>query len=236
LSHIGNGFVDPEVQDGSFGPFLFAHGLINSDALAQVQEQYETCKQDIEAKNWGSAFYDCNMVLETALQYAGNVNVYDIRKKCNPQPLCYDLSAISNYLDQASIRKKLGVGNIAWETCNTKVYSKLENDFEQSYLFDIPQLLSGGVRVLIYNGNYDLICNFYGTSDYLSQMQWSGQSVFNNAKNVTWNYNNKVAGTARTAQGLTYVVVNNAGHMVPHDQPANALDLLTRFLTNKPFN
>jgi cathepsin A (carboxypeptidase C) len=67
-------------------------------------------------------------------------------------------------------------------------------------------------------GNYDLVCNFYGSAEMINTMQWSGQQAFNSAQNVTWNYNGNAVGNSRTANGLTFVVVYNAGHMVPHDQ------------------
>jgi carboxypeptidase C (cathepsin A) len=232
---IGNGFIDPEIQDKSFGPFLYAHNMITESQLASVQDQYTVCKRDIDNGNYDSAFLSCNRVLSLALSYAGNINVYDIRKQCNPPPLCYNLDPIANYLDSSYVRNKLGVGDRTWESCNFNVYTRLENDFERSYLGLVPTLLQK-IRVLFYNGNYDLICNFYGTSELLDSMQWPGQSCFNSATNTTWHVNGRVAGTARSCQGLTYVVVWDAGHMVPHDQPQNALDLLQRFLQNKPFN
>ncbi len=82
----------------------------------------------------------------------------------------------------------------------------------------------------------DLICNFYGATATLETLNWQGQSGFNMAQNVTWHYNGKTVGSARTYRNLTYVNVLAAGHMVPHDQPAAALDLITRFLKNLPFN
>ncbi len=42
-------------------------------------------------------------------------------------------------------------------------------------------------------------------------------------------------GTAQSFQNFTWLEVANAGHMVPMDQPANALDMLRKFLTNQPF-
>ena len=43
------------------------------------------------------------------------------------------------------------------------------------------------------------------------------------------------AGTARTASGLTFLQVNNAGHMVPMDQPENALAMVNTFLSGGTF-
>ncbi len=136
-----------------------------------------------------------------------------------------------------STKNRLGVpGDINWAACNFTVYSPFETaDFEESYRFEIPVLLAANVDVVFYNGDEDLICNFYGTSSLLESMVWPGQNSFANAPNVTWSVGGSPAGTARSAEGLTYVVVGEAGHMVPHDQPENALTLLNNLLTGTPF-
>eukprot|EP01090_Pellita_catalonica_P023366 TRINITY_DN9582_c0_g1_i1.p2 TRINITY_DN9582_c0_g1~~TRINITY_DN9582_c0_g1_i1.p2 ORF type:complete len:419 (-),score=66.22 TRINITY_DN9582_c0_g1_i1:61-1317(-) len=230
---IGDGFVDPVVTAESWGPYSYVNNLITESELQTVQQSYQKCKQDVANGYYGEAFVDCNAVFQNVLQYAGNVNYYDIRKKCDPPPLCYQMDYISDYLNQESVRKELGVGNRHWSSCNFKVYGPFESkDFETSYRFDIPKVLAKH-RVLIYNGNYDLIVDYFGQSAMLDSMPWSGKSGFNAAKNVTWSVDGKVAGSARTYGNLSYLVVNNAGHMVPHDQPKNALDMLTRFIKNE---
>jgi len=235
---IGDGLIDTVATTASWGPFLYGNGLIGQSDLANVQAQfYQSCLPDIQSGNYEQAFYDCNTVLQIALQAAGNINVYDVRKQCTYPPLCYNTDYITRYLNQAAIRKKLGVGDRKWSACNFNVYTPFETkDFEYSYRFDLPKILAGNTRVLVYNGNYDLIVDFYGTSAMLDSMNWSGQSGFLNAKNTTWHVGGQVAGSSRAYNGLTYLVVNNAGHMVPHDQPKNALDMLTRFIANTPFN
>jgi carboxypeptidase C (cathepsin A) len=231
---IGNGWIDPLIQAGSYGPFAYGNSLITSDELAQVQSDYATCASDINSGDYADAFYDCTTVFDDVLDYAGNINYYDIRKQCNPPPLCYNLDYITDYLNQESVQNTLGV-NITWESCDMDVYAAMEaTDFEYSFRDDIPILLEN-YRVIFYNGNYDLICNFYGTYALLNSMQWSGQSGFIKAANTTWSVAGKAAGNFRTYDNLSFVVVYNAGHMVPHDQGANALDLLSHLLTGKPF-
>jgi len=232
---VGNGWVDPLIQAGSYGPFAYTHNLIDSSDLAQVQQQYQQCATDINNNDYTDAFSDCSDTFGLVLEFAGNINYYDIRVQCDPPPLCYDLDPITNYLNQASVMTHLGV-NITWQACDMDVYSAMEStDFEYSYRDDVALLLQY-YPVIFYNGNYDLICNFYGTSALLDQMPWSGQSQWINAPNVTWHVAGQPAGSARNYQSLTYVVVYNAGHMVPHDQGQNALDLLNHLLTGKPFN
>ena len=46
----------------------------------------------------------------------------------------------------------------------------------------------------------------------------------------------ELAGYAKRVGNLTVALVRNAGHMVPHDQPLWAFDLINRFTSGKPFN
>jgi len=48
--------------------------------------------------------------------------------------------------------------------------------------------------------------------------------------------NGTIAGTAKTFTNLTFLEVYNAGHLVPMNQPQNALDMLVRFIYDSPFN
>lgn len=56
-------------------------------------------------------------VFQRILMSAPGINVYDIRKKC-VGPLCYDFSDADAFLNSASVRKELGVGDKSWEECN----------------------------------------------------------------------------------------------------------------------
>jgi len=78
-------------------------------------------------------------------------------------------------------------------------------------------------------------------------LEWSGAERFRNDPSRTiWRVcENKnrcdngnettVAGYATASGPLTVLLVRNAGHMVPADQPANAHDLIKRFTTGQKF-
>jgi vitellogenic carboxypeptidase-like protein len=44
------------------------------------------------------------------------------------------------------------------------------------------------------------------------------------------------AGYVRQVNNFYQVIVREAGHLLPADQPARALDMITRFVENIPFN
>jgi len=230
---IGNGWTDPLIQAASYGPYLYANGLISSGVMNQAQQQYASCAQDINSGNFDSAFYSCGQIEQIVLGAAGNINVYDIRKQCDGA-LCYNFDSIVSWINQKAVRSKLGVGDRTWQTCSNGVYQYLIDDFERGYLNLIPTILSK-IRVIFYNGEYDFVCNHFGAYAMLNQMQWPGQSGFLSAANTTYTVGGQPAGSVRQYLNLVYLRVANAGHMVPHDSPAAALDILRRLVNGTPF-
>lgn len=61
-------------------------------------------------------------------------------------------------------------------------------------------------------------------------------NICKSAERTKWYVGEDLAGYVKQAGNLTEVLFRNAGHMVPTDQPKWCLDLLTRFVKNKPFN
>jgi len=232
---IGNGWVDPVVQYGGYGPFAYANKLIDTAVYASMNASYLSCKQYIAEDNWSEAENECGSIMQQVLDYAGNINYYDIDLQCNPPPLCYDLSNITNYLNLPAVQQHLGVSE-AWEACNDEVNQEFGLDEIQSFKWEIPAILSNSTPVYIYSGDLDLICNWYGGHMWVESMMWPGQNAFNAAPFQSWMMQGSEAGIFKTAQGFTFIRVNKAGHMVPHDQPQSALDLLDRIVHGKPFS
>jgi len=113
----------------------------------------------------------------------------------------------------------------------------LSQDRPISTLPYIAELLDGGVRVLIYNGDRDLACCAQGSEMLLDSMEWKGQDGWPSASRGLWTVDNdrQVAGYSKEHENLSFVVVYNSGHLVPFNQPLAALDLVTRFTIGKSF-
>jgi len=227
--------VDPFIQDGSYGPFAYANGLISEEVWGQMNLTYVQCARDIVELNYTQALEDCSEIMEQVLEAAGNINYYNIDLPCTYPPLCYDFTNITNYLNLESTQSQIGVDNITWQACNFQVNSDFVNDIEMSYAMDIPVLLGNEVNVFVYSGMLDLICNYFGGDMWTSRLLWEGQEGFNDQKFKNWSVNGEVAGYFKTYQNFTFLEVENAGHMVPHDQPSNALEIL-RWILSPSFN
>ena len=77
--------------------------------------------------------------------------------------LCYDFSKLEKFLNQKSVQAALGVGNNEFVSCSTAIYKAMLVDWMRNLEVGIPNLLKDGINMLIYAGEYDLICNWLGT-------------------------------------------------------------------------
>lgn len=95
------------------------------------------------------------------------MNPYDVRKKCNPDEngeICYkEMKLVDKWLNLPEIKKALGV--------NPKLnFSSVNMDVNQAFFAQgdgsrdsaklLPELVNDGVRLLVYAGNADAMCNF----------------------------------------------------------------------------
>merc|ERR1712224_527998 len=93
---------------------------------------------------------------------------------------------------------------------NSTVEEYLIPDWMKSIRYKLPPLLEN-YKVLIYNGQNEFLS--------ANKLIWKVEST-----------DQQVAGYVRQAQQFTQVIVRNAGHILPADQPRAALDMITRFI------
>ncbi|XP_025641695.1 serine carboxypeptidase-like 48 isoform X2 [Arachis hypogaea] len=158
-----------------------------------------------------------------------NLKYYDIRKKCYGE-MCYDFSDMERFLREGKVREALGVGKLEFVSCSRRVYDAMNGDWMKNLEVDIPNLLEDGIRLLVYAGEKDLICNWLGNSRWVHAMKWSGQEQFRASPTIQFVVNGSHAGSLKSYGPLAFLKVNEAGHMVPMDQPEAALEMITRWM------
>lgn len=79
--------------------------------------------------------------------------MYDIRKKCDHPPLCYDFSNIDKFLARDDVIEALGVKGKKWTSCNMAVHTKLMGDWMLDLSPKVKYLLENGVKGLVYSGD-----------------------------------------------------------------------------------
>lgn len=231
---IGDGWVAPLIQEATYRDYAYAHGLIDRRQRAEVDRRYAACVLAVtESGRVASAEADkiCNKIEEYIVDAAGGTNVYDVRRTGE-----YAFPNIGRYLDQSEVRAALHVSPDVgpWTGSSDIVAGILERGEQDSCAHLFPALLES-MRVLIYNGVYDMDCNFMGTDAWLASIDWADAAAFERAPRTPWIEDHRVLGHTRATGNLTQVLVDGAGHLVPMDQPDSALRMVSRFLRSEPF-
>uniref|UniRef100_A0A5B6YKB7 Carboxypeptidase n=1 Tax=Davidia involucrata TaxID=16924 RepID=A0A5B6YKB7_DAVIN len=224
---IGNGLTNPAIQYKAYTDYALDMGIIKKSDYDRINKVLPVCETAIKLCGTDgtiscvASYFVCNAIFSSILALAGNINYYDIRKKCVGS-LCYDFSNLENFLNQKSVRDALGVGDIEFVSCSTTVYQAMLVDWMRN-------LLEDGVKLLIYAGEYDLICNWLGNSRWVHAMEWTGQKEFVASPEVPFEVEGSEAGLLKNHGPLSFLKVHDAGHMVPMDQPKAALEMLKRW-------
>ncbi|KAL6967158.1 Protein cbp3, mitochondrial [Sarracenia purpurea var. burkii] len=235
---IGNGLTNPEIQYKAYPDFALEMKLIDQSDYVNVSKLIPPCEQAINlcdddgGTSCTAAFGACNSIFDQILAIIGDANYYDIRKKCETS-LCYDFSNMENLLNDNSVREALGVGDIEFVSCSSTVYQAMMTDWMRNLEVGIPALLEDGIEMLVYAGEYDLICNWLGNSRWVHAMEWSGQKNFTDAPTVPFLVDGVEKGQLKSHGPLSFLKVHDAGHLVPMDQPKAALEMLKRWTQGK---
>lgn len=241
---VGNGITDPYTQlpfNAETAYYWCKEKLgfpcVTEKAYEEMISLLPACLEKTKKCNEGPDDSDVSCSVSTALwaqyvdyYYATGRNSYDIRKQCVGD-LCYPMQNTIDFYHKPSVRASLGVSAEAqWSTCNSEVSVLFERDHMRNFNFTFPLMLDLGIRVLIYAGDMDFICNWLGNEAWVKALRWFGTDGFNSAPNVEFAVNGRWAGLERSYGGLSFVRIYDAGHMVPMDQPEVALFMVLRFL------
>lgn len=77
------------------------------------------------------------------------------------------------------------------------------------------------------------LCNWCGNKAWATKLEWEGKDAFNKADDADWTSTGAVAGRKRSARGFHFMQIYDAGHLMPMDQPAVALDMVNKFISGK---
>ncbi|GAA5868400.1 hypothetical protein JCM1840_006979 [Sporobolomyces johnsonii] len=257
---IGNGLTDAYTQfasvpEWSCSPKGNPYGPIFDEQTCQsIESKVPTCQRLTKYCYNAPSRFTCVPATLSCWQVAGPIqqsglNPYDIRKKCDRDgedgPLCYkQMQWIETYMNQPDVRKQLGVSkDRTFESCNMQVNQafQFQGDVAHNTAALIPPLLEDGIRVLIYAGDADFMCNSRGNLAWTLGLEWSQKTAYNKAEEVKYKtLEGKVGGTTRAVVGkeggaglFRWLEIKEAGHMVPADQPAVSLDFFTRWINNE---
>ncbi|KAK7678746.1 carboxypeptidase C [Cerrena zonata] len=240
---IGNGLTDPLTQYKYYEPMACGEGgepsVLEPEACQSMEDAIPRCLSLINSCYESNSIWSCvpatiycNNGQMGPYQRTGR-NVYDIRTMCEGSSLCYKgLDYISDYLNLPEVKEALGAEVDEYESCNFDINRNflLAGDWMKPYFKAVTDLLEEKLPVLIYAGDKDFICNWLGNQAWTNALPWSHQSDFESEKIKDWKVGKKSAGEVKNYKHFTFLRVFGGGHMVPYDQPENALDMVNTWL------
>ncbi|KAL3321479.1 hypothetical protein AABB24_039216 [Solanum stoloniferum] len=114
-----------------------------------------------------------------------------------------------------------------WKSCSDPVFHTYNyNVF--SILPVYERLIKGGLKIWIFSGDVDGRVPVIGTRDCVEALNLTLKSPWH-----SWFLNKQVAGRVVEYEGLTFVTVRGAGHLVPLYKPSEGLALIHSFLTGE---
>ena len=246
---IGNGWISPVEQYHSYLDYAYKAGLIRggSDKAEQIEKQQRKCDEGLN-KPGGLDRVDlpeCEQILQDILRLSTKddqcVNMYDVRLK-DSYPSCGmswppDLTNVTPYLRRKEVVKALHINkdkHTGWTECSGAVGSKFNVKESVPTIRMLPDLLKE-VKIALFSGDQDLICNHLGTEQLIHSMEWNGGKGMEIAPGTwaprrDWTFEGEPAGIYQQARNLTYILFYNSSHMVPFDYARRTRDMLDRFM------
>ncbi|KAI5475030.1 threonyl-trna synthetase [Pseudohyphozyma bogoriensis] len=252
---IGNGLTDSYTQFASIPEYACdsKFAIFDDATCDSIRGKVPTCQKLTQYCYSAPSRFTCVPATLSCWQIAGPIqqsgkNPYDVRKTCDREgedgPLCYkEMQWIETYLNKPEIKAELGAPKErTFESCNMQINQAFmfNGDVAHNTAALIPSMLEDGIKILIYAGEADFMCNYLGNLEWTQALEWTGKANYNLAKFKEFKSGKKGKSGGRTISTgpgsgvLTYLQVYDAGHMVPFDQPEVSLDFFTKWINDEP--
>lgn len=184
------------------------------------------------------------------------MNIYDVRL-VDTWPECGmnwppDVTDVQTFLRRKDVVRALHAEKHEqpYRECNGQVSLRLRNKNSPASVYLLPGILERGVKIMMFAGDEDLICNYVGVERTVENLVWAGERGWGaNATAQVWSMNGTQVGEWTEDRNMTYVrvrreewlelesadmsadaQVNEASHMVGFDVPEVSNDMIMRFM------
>ncbi|KAJ6666518.1 hypothetical protein lerEdw1_020241 [Lerista edwardsae] len=225
---IGDGFCDPEMMLGGYPEFLYQTGLVDEKQRVYVQHQTDLGVKYIRKKKWKKAFEVMDNLLighDSYIRIITGCNNYDNILQCKEPP---EYKYFVNLLALPAVRKSIHVGNLTFHN-GAVVAEHLLEDVMKTIKPWLAKLMED-YKVLLYNGQLDILLGAPLTQRFLRTVLWSKAKEYKDAVKIIWKIDSK---DSEVAGYVHQVIVRGAGHILPYDQPERALDMMDRFTSGR---
>lgn len=205
---LGNPWMDPSVQY-DVSEFVHSFGLISHEQKNKLLEQSERCKQLLAAGRLNQRI--CFGLLDDVIAAsttggAHKVLMYDIRKYVpNTEVFPPGHGDVETYLNREDVRAAIHAikpSQHRYMECADPPYNALSHQDGKGVLPELQDVLNQNIRVLVFSGQYDIICNHVGVEKVLRKVEWQHRDGWLTAPTGIFLSNRQVAGYVKSHQNL----------------------------------
>ncbi|KAJ3335774.1 Cell death protease, partial [Gonapodya sp. JEL0774] len=216
----GNGWIDPLRQYDSYTDFSLQNNLVSGRFLDSMIADTRQCREEYSKGAERLKVDVCEDILNQVLAQSRSsdglcLNVYDIRLKDD---------TATGVIEAIHATGK----SSPWIECDNAVYEGLRDDDTLPSYTILPDLLTK-LRVLVFVGDKDLICNNLGLEYMIDNLTWNGAKGFT-VRPLEWLINDRIVGLNQTERNLTYVRIFGGSHMPAVESPEQMFEMMNRFM------
>lgn len=223
---IGNGLI--ELRNVMHYSDLCRNlGLLDGEEIDVITKLEEEVVQLIDNKRLVDAANKFNETIEYIKKQSG-VNVYNFIKDPSTKAPEFE-----SYITKSDVRELIHVGNASYIYNNQHVYYKMLPDFANSTKPFVEELLEH-YGVMSYSGQLDVILPYALSKHMYKTLQWSRRDEYMKARRQSFRRptGGPVVGYIKMGGNFIEILLRNAGHAVPQDQPEVTKFIMDAFIQN----
>ncbi|KAI4165688.1 MAG: hypothetical protein LQ342_000630 [Letrouitia transgressa] len=240
---VNNGWFDATIQEKAYVDFSYNNSykpLITASQHTSYLNAYQSkclpALQSCSSSGTNSACKNADSIcynsVEGPLSQTGDFDVYDIRAPSNdPNPP----ETYVSYLQSSTVTKAIGAKS-TYQECPNAPYQQFAStgDNPRSFLSQLSDVVKSGVTTVVWAGDADWICNWFGNQGAAEAVSWPGQATFKAKSLASYTVNGVAAGTFKSVNNFSFARIFGAGHEVPFYQPAAALQVFKQTMQKQP--
>ena len=256
---LGNSAISPVDSALSWGPYLYSVSLLDEKDLDKISKEANAAAEAFEQGKFQKSAQLMSSTQDLIEEATDSVDFYYILRHHTPPVMRTFMPLGSPHLDRlyachvsrlygdglsalmnGPIRKKLGIipENVTWGGQSGEVFVFQAEDFMKPVIADVSKLLNYGLKVVVYQGQLDMICDTPGAEMWMKKLNWKGLNDFLAAERKPLyppsGVKDKNTGAfVKAHDNLEMYYIMKAGHMVPADAGEMALEMVERVITGQ---